>query len=83
MNESKKLLIGFGVVLAVCACTAGVAFFAFREFGKRVGNAFSGDPTSVARIQAEIAQFEIPPGYETVAINMFNYDMVTLYAGFL
>ncbi len=81
MNESKKLLIGFGIVLVLCCCTAGVSYFAFREFGKQVGNAFNGDPTSVARIQAEIAEFDIPTGYKPLAINMFNYDMVTLMPG--
>ena len=78
MNESKKLLIGFGVVLVLCCCTAGVSYFALREFGSRMKNAVNGDPTSFARIQAEIAEFDVPPGYKPLAINMFNYDMVTL-----
>ncbi len=78
MNESKKLLIGFGVVLALCCCTAGISYFTLREFGNRMEKAVNGDPTSIARVQVEIAEFDIPPGYKPFAINMFNYDMVTL-----
>lgn len=78
MNESKKLLIGLGVVLVLCCCAAGISYFTFREFGSRMENAFNGDPTSVARAQVEIAEFDIPSGYKPLAINMFNYDMVTL-----
>jgi hypothetical protein len=78
MNESKKLLIGFGVILIVCCFTAGISFFTFREFGSRMKNAVNGDPTSVARAQAEIAEFDIPSGYKPMSINMFNYNMITL-----
>jgi len=38
----------------------------------------NGDPTNIAQVQAEIAKFTIPPGYKPFAINMFNYNMVTL-----
>ncbi len=78
MNESKKLLIGFGVVLALCCFTAGIFYFTVREFGSRMKNAVNGDPTSVARAQAEIAEFDIPSGYKPIAINMLNYNLITL-----
>ena len=78
MSESKKLWIGLGVVLVLCCCTAGMAYFGLRQFGKGIQNAANGDPTSVAQIQVQIAGFDIPPGYQPFAMHIFNYDMVTL-----
>ena len=78
MSESKKLLIAFAVVGVICICIAGISFVAFRSFGKGIENAVSGDPTSVAKAQEKIAEFDIPPGYEPTAMSMFVYDMVFL-----
>jgi hypothetical protein len=72
------LLIGFGVVALLCLCAAGVTYVAFRQLAKRVENAFNADPTSMARTQDNIAEFDIPPGYHPMAISLFNYDMVNL-----
>lgn len=78
MQESKKLLIGLGIISIICCCIAAVAYFAFRKIGTRLQSAVNGDPTSVARVQQDIAEFEIPEGYQPFALNMFNYDMLTL-----
>ncbi|MBI5351121.1 MAG: hypothetical protein HZB50_00620 [Chloroflexi bacterium] len=78
MNESKKLLIGFGVILVICCCTAGIAFFAFRQFSTRMESGVNGNPTSVAKAKAEIADFDIPSGYAPVTFNFFTYNMITL-----
>jgi len=78
MSESKKLLIGFAVVGVICVCIAGISFLGFRSFGKGIENAVSGEPTSVAKAQEKIAEFDIPPGYEPLAMSMFVYDMVYL-----
>jgi len=78
MNESKKLLIGFAVVGLMCICVAGIAFFSFREFGKRVEKIAKGDPASVAKAQENIANFKIPPGYNATAMNFLMYNIVTL-----
>ena len=55
MKESKKILIGLAVVGTICLCMVGVGFFGLREFGKRVGNLASGDPTAGAQMQDNIA----------------------------
>lgn len=78
MSESRKLLIGLAVVGLICCCMAVVAFFGLRQFGTQVENMANGDPTSVAKIQDDIAEFDIPPGYQPIAMTMFMYDMVSL-----
>ncbi len=79
MKESKKLMIGFGIVGVLCLCAAGIAYFAFRQVGERVSNFIEGDPTSIAKSQDEIAKFDIPPGYRPMAMSFLNYSMVSLF----
>jgi hypothetical protein len=79
MKESKKLMIGFGIVGVLCLCAAGVAYFAFRQFSERVNNFVEGDPTSIAKSQEEIAKFDVPPGYKPMAMSFLNYSMVSLF----
>lgn len=78
MNESKKLLIGFGVVGALCLCIAVASFFTIRELGRRAEKMVSGDPTSVAQIKEDMVSFDIPPGYEERAMNVLIYDIIML-----
>jgi len=78
MSESKKLLIGFAIVGMICMCIAGVTFLGFRTLGNRFEDMANGEPTSVARAQEKIAEFDIPPGYEPMAMSMFVYDMIYL-----
>lgn len=78
MSESRKLLIGFAVVGVICCCMAGVGFWGLREFGNRVENMANGDPTAVAQMQEKIADFDVPPGYQPMAMSMLIYDTVTL-----
>jgi len=78
MTESKKLLIGFGVVGLLCLCIAGAAFFGFREFGRRMESVVNGDPANLEKAQEKIAGFDVPPGYKPIAMSLVVYDMVTL-----
>ena len=78
MKESKKLLIGFGIVAVLCCCAAGISFFAFREFGKRMANAVSTDPASVEQAKKNIAEFDVPEGYTPTVMSFLVYDMITL-----
>lgn len=78
MNESKKLLIGFGVVGVLCLCIAVASLFTLREFGNRAEKMVSGDPTSVAKIKEDMVDFDVPPGYEESAMNVLVYDMIML-----
>lgn len=80
MSEGKKLLIGFAVVGGICCCMAVAAFFVLRQFGQQVDNMVIRDPTAVAQAQEKIADFDIPPGYQSMAMamSMFIYDIITL-----
>ena len=78
MSESKKLLIGFGVVVVICCCAAGLAYFALMQFGRKMENVVNGDPATIAQIQENIAEFDIPPGYTPIAMSFLGYDMVSL-----
>jgi hypothetical protein len=78
MSESKKLLIGFGVVGLICICVACLAFFGFRQFGKSVEKAANGDPASLEKMQEKIAGFDVPPGYKSMVMSLVLYDVVSL-----
>ncbi len=80
MKESKKILIGLAVIGAMCICVAGITFFAFREFGKRVENMAeeSNSPATIAEAQENIAKFTTPKGYSASAMDLFTYEIVTL-----
>lgn len=78
MSESRKLLIGFAVVGAICFCMAGIGFFGLREFGKRFESMANGDPTAVAQMREKIADFDVPPGYRTTGMPMVIYDAIML-----
>ena len=78
MKESKKLLIGFGVVAVLFCCAAGISFFAFRELSKRMVNAISTDPAGVEQARQNIAEFDVPEGYKSTVMSFLVYDMVSL-----
>jgi hypothetical protein len=77
MSDKKKILIGIGVVAALCLCATGVMFLVVREAGSRVTESFKTDPTSIAQVGDKIAEYDVPPGYqESMAMSLFIYDMV-------
>jgi len=78
VSESKKLLIGFGVVVVICCCAAGMTYFVFRQFGRKMENFVTANPTSVAQSREDIAEFDIPPGYSPMAMSFLGYDMISL-----
>lgn len=78
MSESKKLMIGFGVIAVICCCAAGSTYFAFNQFGRKMENIVNADPTTIARAQDNIAEFEVPPGYTPMVMSLLGYDMINL-----
>ncbi|MBI2332748.1 MAG: hypothetical protein HYU84_11425 [Chloroflexi bacterium] len=79
MSESKKLLIGFAVVGAICCCMAVGAFWGMSAFGKQVGSLATGsDPTAVAEMRNKIVDFDQPPGYQPGVMSMVIYDVIYL-----
>ncbi|MBI5954290.1 MAG: hypothetical protein HY865_21750 [Chloroflexi bacterium] len=79
MSKNRKLLIGIGVVGALCLCAALISFFVIREAGTRMKGMVKTDPTSIAAVSEDIAEFDVPPGYELgMAMSFLNYDMVSI-----
>lgn len=77
MRESRILLIAFGALGVICCCMAGTVVWSMRRLGNQVQNMAEGNPTSVAQVMEKIADFETPPGYRPMAMNLIVYD--TLY----
>jgi hypothetical protein len=76
MKESKKLMIGFGVVAVICLCTLGLTVFTFNQIGKKMENISATDPASIAQTMDSIAEFDVPEGYRPVGLSMLGYDMI-------
>jgi hypothetical protein len=80
MSNTKKWLLGIGIVGILCMCAAVVAFFVVRQVGSQVAQSFKTDPTGVAHVGSRIADYDIPPGYSQVAgMSLLVYDFV-MYA---
>ncbi|MCQ3936975.1 MAG: hypothetical protein DPW18_08020 [Chloroflexi bacterium] len=78
MSESKKIWIAFAVVGVLCCCMAGGAYWGLNRFSKSIENMAKGDPTAIAEIQEEIAEFDIPSGYQPMAMSLLMYDIFYL-----
>jgi hypothetical protein len=78
MSEGKKILIGIGVIAALCVCVMGVTYFTFAQLGKKMANIANAEPTSIARVQERVAKFDIPAGYHPLAMSFMGYDSITL-----
>ncbi len=69
MNKTTKtILIIVGSLLVVCACCVGVfsitGLWSTIQFANWAGSNMSEDPGKVAEMAAEIADFQIPEGFE-------------------
>jgi hypothetical protein len=74
MSRNTKLILGvLGtiVLLGVCACV--LMLFALREAGEVVSESVKIDPTEAVALAADIADFELPPGYELGAMDFFGF----------
>jgi hypothetical protein len=78
MSESKKLLIGFGVIGMICVCVMGVIYISAQRMGRQMENISNSEPTSVAKVQEKIAKFDIPDGYKAVGMSVLGYDTINL-----
>jgi hypothetical protein len=79
MSQGKKILIGIGIVGALCLCAGVISFMVVRELGTRVKGMVKTDPTSIAAVGEGIAEFDVPPGYEIgMAMSFFNYDIISI-----
>ena len=80
MSNTRKWLLGIGIVAVLCIAACGVVFLVFRQVGTQLGRSFKTDPTGVAQISARIADFDLPPGYvQAGGMSILTYDFV-MYA---
>ncbi len=77
MNNTRKWLIGIGIVGALCVAACGVLYLVFRQAGTQLGRSFKTDATGVAEVGNKIADFETPPGYrQAFGMSFLMYDSV-------
>jgi hypothetical protein len=78
-KSNKWLWIGLGGALVFCLCAVGVAVFLFARVGQKVKEGMKTDPVSAAKAAHEIADYELPPGYqEQMAMDLYIYSMVVI-----
>lgn len=79
MSRNQKIVLAFGVVGLLCLVAGAFLVWSARKLGEQVRDSIRSDPTSIARVSAGIAAFEIPAGYEEkMAMSLFNYDFVMI-----
>ena len=87
MNKTTKIiLIVIGSLLVVCACaSAALLATGAWSFGKLVQfakNNISEDPQKVTQITSEIAQFDVPAGFNPVySMEIANFTMAQYMTG--
>ncbi len=78
MSNTKKWVIGIGIVAALCLAACGVLSLVFWQAGSQVARSIKTDPTDVAQLGAKIADFDVPPGYvQSTGMSILMYDFVT------
>lgn len=78
-KSNKWIWIGLGGALLFCLCAVGVAALLFTRVGQQFKEGMKTDPESAAKAAHEIADYELPPGYqEQVAMDLFVYSLVMI-----
>lgn len=78
-KSNKWIWIGVGSALLFCLCAVGVAIFLLARVGQKVQEGMKTDPESAAKAAHEIADYELPPGYqEAMSMDFFIYATVVI-----
>ena len=81
-KTTKTILIVIGSVLFVCACiTAGIfatGLWSFGRFVRWADHSVSEDPQTAVRVGSEIADFEVPEGFDSPY--SIHFEDVTIVA---
>lgn len=78
-KNNKWIWIGLGGALLFCLCAVALAVFLFGRVGQKFKEGMKTDPASAAKAAHEIADYELPPGYqEEVSMDFFFYTMVMI-----
>lgn len=82
MNKTTKtILIILGSLLVLCACTTaallGTGLWSFGKLAQFADNSTTEKPQEVTQIASEIAEFDLPAGYETqYGMKIADFSMV-------
>jgi len=78
-NTNKRIWLGLGAAALFCLCAAGAAVLVFYQMGQRVQEGMKTDPESAAQAAHEIADYDLPAGYqEQMAMDLFVYSFVII-----
>jgi hypothetical protein len=77
VSNTRKWLIGIGIVGILCVIACGVMFLLLRQAGSQIAQSIKTDPTGVAQVSARIADFDLPPNYvQAAGASILIYDFV-------
>jgi hypothetical protein len=77
VSNTRKWLIGIGIVGILCVIACGVMFLLLRQAGSQIAQSIKTDPTGVAQVGARIADFNLPPNYvQGAGASILIYDFV-------
>lgn len=78
-KNTKWIWIGLGAAALFCLCAVAVAFFTFYKMGQQVREGVKTDPESVSKAAHEIADYDLPDGYEErMAMDIMIYSFVVI-----
>ena len=78
-NKNKWIWIGLGAALLFCCGAALVAVLVFGAAGRRLQQGIKTDPESAAKAAHEIADYDLPDGYqEKMAMDLVLYSFVMI-----
>ncbi len=87
MNKTTKtILIVIGSLLVLCACTSvallGTGIWSFSKLVQFAENNTTEDPQKVAQVASNIAQFDVPAGFNPVySMKIANFTMAQYMTG--
>ncbi len=83
MSRNTKIVLGIvAVLLVLCICLCGISFIALQSAGQFLQQAVVTDATQVASTGADIAEYEVPAGYdEQFGMSLFGFSLVGFSTG--
>jgi hypothetical protein len=78
-KKRNWIWIGLGAAGLFCLCAVAVAIFVINRVGKQVQEGVQTDPESASKAAHEIADYDLPPGYqEQMAMDIMFYSFVMI-----
>ena len=80
MSRNTKIILAIGgVVLLLCICVGSIALYFGVQAGQALQQAVVTNPDEVATIANEIAEYDLPSGYdEQFGMSLFGFDLVVI-----